>query len=275
MRRGLAVVTALVICTAAHAGEARADLCSDSVDDPVPVTLRDGAIDALRSACMRSDLDVRLGGYALIDTPDFYGTLGGELAVGIRFVEHAGFEWGATIRLLDVTFAQTAVLSATDTTYGPISVHAAASRAARLGGRELQWGGLIRGELPFTRAELDTSTAGGQLAGLASLEASRTLVLHGRVALLGWYASSAAGRDTRGAVAVTADASVRMLAWLSLTGGAEVQAGWYGGLDHVAARAGAHWRVFGPWRVDAGLAVPVVGDERTDVAFTLGLRRDR
>ncbi len=256
-------------------GVARADLCEDAVGDPVPLAMRDGGFDAGRSACLRSDLDVRLTSYALIDTPDFYGTLGGELQLGIAFVEPIGFEWGVTVRALDVTFAQTAVLSTTEATYGPFAVHAAVSRAQALAGRELRLGALVRAELPFTRATLDTSYAGAQLAGLASWQLARSLTLHTRLGLLGWYASSSSGSDTRGAVALSSDAAVRVLPWLSLLGGVEAQAGWYGGVDHLAARAGAHWRVRGPWRLDAGVALPVLGDERTDLVFTLGVRRDR
>ncbi len=61
---------------------------------------------------------------------------------------------------------------------------------------------------------------------------------------------------------------------MSLHLGADVQAGWYVGLDHVLVRAGTQVR-FGPaWRGVAGVGVPVAGDERTTVVVDLGIVRD-
>ncbi|MCB9561150.1 MAG: hypothetical protein H6708_12150 [Kofleriaceae bacterium] len=261
---------------AALAAPARADVCDDAVIDPAPVALRAGGFDGGRSACLRSDLDLRLDAHALIDTPGFYGTLGGGLRLGVRFVERVGFEWGATLQVADVTFAQTAVLAVTEAGYGPVGLHAAVSRATSLAGRDLRLGGVVGFELPFTRSALDASSAGGQLAGLATWEASDRVVIHGRLGVLGWYGASAGGTSTRGAIAASADAAVRTWSWLRAFGGLEVQGGWYGGgLDHVALRLGAHWRLRGPWQLDAAAAAPLVGAERTDVAFTFGLRHER
>lgn len=265
-----AIVVALVLTSATAHAE---DVCDDSIVDPVAVPLRAGGFDLPRSACLRADFGTRIDAHALVDTPDFYGTLGGDLFIGVRFLEDMGFEWGATVRVVDVTFAQTAVLTATEATYGPISVHGAIGTAQS---DDLHLGGELRVELPFTRAIGEPSSAGAQLAGLATYAAHDTVALHGRAALLGWYATSAGGTDTRGAGLVSVDASIRAITWLRASAGLELQGGWYrSGVDHLAARLGAHWRVVGPWRVDVGAVVPIAGEERTDLAFTLGLRRDR
>jgi hypothetical protein len=266
-----AVVAALVVGAAPAFAD---DACDESAADPVPVPVRAGGFDATRSACLRSDLDVRVGGHALIDAPAFYGTLGGDLQLGIRFVEAIGpgFEWGVAARVVDLTFAQTAVVTATGAAYGPLSVHGAISGSLPAG---MVATGLVRFEVPFTRSVLDTSAAGSQLAGLIVIPAVDRVHLHGRAGLLGWYAASAGGTTTRGAAVVSMDASVRTVPWLYAVVGGEVQAGWYGGFDHAAARIGAHWRVRGPWRVDLGALAPVAGDERLDLAVTLGVRRDR
>ena len=267
MKRALVVLCLL-------AAPARADdVCDDSIVDPVAVPVRAGGFDQTRSACLREDVETRIGGHALVDTPDFYGTLGGDLFVGIRFLEDSGFEWGATIRLVELTFAQTAVLTATETAYGPISLHGAIGEAQS---ENLHIGGQLRVELPFTRAIGQPSTAGAQLAGLATYRAHDRVAVHGRAAMLGWYGASVGGTDLRGGLLVSTDASVRTVSWLHAAVGLELGGGWYrSGVDHLAARLGAHWRVFGPWRVDLGALVPLAGEERTDVAFTLGLRRDR
>ena len=256
------------------AAPARADdLCADSTGDPVPLGLRAGGFDAPRSACLRGDFDARVTAHALVDTPDFYGTLGGDLAIGVRLVEGAHFEWGAGFQLLDVTFAQTAVVTQTETSYGPLTLHAATGAPVS---DRVRATALVRAELPFTRAVSDTSAAGAQLAGLVAYRAHPFVTVHGRAALLGWYAASPGGTTTRGAALVSADAGVRALAWLEAFAGLELQGGWHrDGVDHLAARAGVHWRIRGPWRVDVGALAPLAGAERTDLVFTLGVRRDR
>jgi hypothetical protein len=259
----------LIVCAASTA---HADVCDQTAADPVPVGVRDGAIDVTRGACLRTDLDARIGAHALVDTPDFYGTLGAELQLSIRFIEEIGIEWGATIEVVDVTFAQTAVVTATEASYGPVTAHLATSRQID---RDLEIGGVLRVELPFTRSSLESSRAGAQLAGLASMSFRPRLTVHGRAGLLGWYGSSAGGTDVRGAVIVSADAAVRAWKTLHAIVGAEVQAGWYGdGVDHTAARVGAHARIKGAWHLDGGVMVPLAGAERTDFVVTLGVLRD-
>jgi hypothetical protein len=130
-------------------------------------------------------------------------------------------------------------------------------------------------EMPFTRSRLDGSTGALQLGAAATWHAAPRLRVHGHAALLGWYASSTSGRDGRAALMTSADAAYRAIRWLSLFAGADVQIGWYGwGLDHVAVRAGSHWRVKGLWRAELAAGVPLAGTERTDLAFSLGVRRD-
>jgi hypothetical protein len=262
-------LAALIVCASATA---HADVCDQIAADPVPVGVRDGAFDATRGACLRTDLDARVGAHALVDTPDFYGTLGADLQLAIRFIEEIGIEWGATIEVVDLTFAQTAVVTATEPSYGPATAHVATSR---LIGQDLEIGGLLRAELPFTRSSLESSRAGAQLSGLATMAFHPRLLVHGRAGLLGWYGASTGGTDVRGAVVVSADAAVRAWKTLHAIAGAEIQAGWYGGgVDHTAMRLGAHARIKGAWHLDGGVMLPLAGAERTDFAVTVGVLRD-
>jgi hypothetical protein len=262
-----------LVMVAAPARARAEDVCADPIVDPVAVPVRAGGFDLTRSACLRADFQSRIGAHALVDTPDFYGTLGGDFFIGVRFFEEMGLEWGATIRVVDLTFAQTAVVSATETTYGPISLHGAVSKPQR---EDLYIGGMLRVEVPFTRAVGLPTNSGAQLAGLVTYAAHDRVALHGRAALLGWFGTSAGGTDTRGAGVLSTDASIRAISWLRASAGLELQAGWYqSGVDHLAARVGAHWRIKGPWRVDIGALLPFAGEERTDLALTLGVLRDR
>jgi hypothetical protein len=269
---GVAVRALTLVGIVACSDAAWAGVCEEPAADPVPVGLRAGGIDVTRGACLRTDLDARVGAHALVDTADFYGTLGAGLQLSIRFIEQIGLEWGASLDLVDFTFAQTAVVTATETTYGPVTAHVATSRAVD---RDLEVGVAARVQLPFTRSSLDSSIAGGQLAALASMVFHPRLTVHGRGGLIGWYGASSGGNDVRGAVIVSADASVRAWKTLHAIVGAEIQAGWYGGgVDHTAARLGAHARVRGAWHLDGGVMLPLAGEERTDLVVTIGVLRD-
>jgi hypothetical protein len=191
----------------------------------------------------------------------------------VRFVEKLGFEWGVTFDVVDLTFAQTAVLTATDLTYGPFSAHAAIGHDLD---EHTRIAALLRAELPFTRSEMDESAAGAQLAALVTHRPVARLTMHGRLGLLGWYGASSGGTTTRGAVIGSIDGAVRTWRWLDAFAGVELQGGWYGArLDHFAARAGAQFRIHGAWRLDTGVMLPLAGTERTNLVFTLGVLRDR
>ena len=53
----------------------------------------------------------------------------------LREIAEAALEWGASVRVVDYTFAQTAVVTATEPGYGPISVHAALGHQRKWGGK--------------------------------------------------------------------------------------------------------------------------------------------
>ena len=269
------VILLAILAASAPAAADAPDVCDDPIDEPIAVAWRDVAADATRGACLQPDVALRLGGRMLIDEPDFYGTLGGDATFLARFVEGSHYEWGLGLRIADLAFVQNAVWKLTDASYGPVIAQGAYGDRATLGGRALARAIAVRLELPFTQSRIEGSSGALQLAAVATWHARATLRVHARAMVLGWYGASAGGTSTRGAVAVSADVSWRAVGWLTPTAGVDAQLGWYGvGLDHVAVRAGAHWRVKGPWRVEVAAGVPLVGAERQDLAITLGVRRD-
>jgi hypothetical protein len=266
-----ACVLTLVLAT----GAAAADPCEEHIDDPVAVPWRESGVDAARGGCLHADLSAVTRGHAVIDTPNFYGTLGGELTIAIRLLESSGFEWGVALRAVDGVFVQNAVLTVDEVGYGPVSGHIALGDRSELAGKPLARALYARLELPFTRSRLDGSTGALQVGAAATWLAAPRLRVHGHAALLGWYASSTGGRDGRAAFMTSVDAAYRAVRSLSIAAGADVQVGWYGwGLDHVAVHAGAHWRVKGLWRAELAAGAPLAGTERTDLAFTVAVRRD-
>src|SRR4051812_43517818 len=105
-----AIRTACVAVGLAAAGIAHADDCGAGPTapvDPVGLPWRDTGLDAGRGACPRPGVSAMLGGHALIDTPAFYGTLAGDLALTLRLT-YRGVEWSVAVRAPTVTFVQNA-----------------------------------------------------------------------------------------------------------------------------------------------------------------------
>ncbi|MBK9037487.1 MAG: hypothetical protein IPL61_40625 [Myxococcales bacterium] len=270
-----ALITVALALALAPAAAGADDICADPIDEPVAVPWRDAGFDGGRGGCLQPDASVDVRGRALIDTPAFYGTLGGDLTVAVRLVEQRRFEWGLAVRAAEVAFIQNAVWKIVEPTYGPLLVHGAFGAEAALAGRPLRVAVVAQAELPYTRSTIASSTGAVQLAAVVTWQARARLRIHARAAALGWYGRAVTGTSTRAAGLASLDASWRARRWLSADLGVDVQGGWYGlGLDHVAARVGAHWRVIGPWRVAIAVGVPLVGAERQDVAASLGVRRD-
>jgi hypothetical protein len=237
--------------------------CDDAVVEPVTIGLIDGGFDRGRTACQRAEVSGRVvGGIA----PDAYS---GDLLLAGR-TTYGSMEWGLGVRLLAVERLRDGAED-TDTGYGPVEAQVAFGGGAGA----LVWAAYAIAELPYTSDDLDVTVGAIQLGGAALYAVGEGLVVHGRLAGLGGFSTSNDETETSAGAAASMDATIRIAPWLWLGAGVDVQVGWFdGGLDHVAARAGAHWRVFGPWRLELGGVVPVAGDQPRDLAVVLGARRD-
>jgi hypothetical protein len=267
MRRALAVVLAV----SAVAGTASADdACERAVIDPIVTPVRDIDLDAQRSACLRSELSAGLGAHALIDTPGFYGSLGGALTLRAQFVVLPRLELFAQDRVLDVSFVQNAVNQVTDAGIGPLVVGAAYGLTAGARARTVL---AARLEVPYTRDHMDKLHTSGGLDLVFTGDVADTLVLHSRLGALGMHAESTAGSTNRFALRAGADLAWQLRSRFALVGGAEMSAGWYHGFDHLLLRAGIHWRMprESDWRLRAGVGAPVGGRERANAILDVAL----
>jgi len=247
------------------------DPCRDSILDPVATPVRDVGIDAQRGACLRNEIGGGLLASALIDTPGFHGVLGGGLnAKGRMRIGHS-FELDLGLRIFRYQFVQNAVNKVTKVQTGPVTL--GAMWAGRLGdGSRVAL--VANVEIPGTRYEQDTTHVAGELTVVASAAISEATVLHARLGALGSTAFSAGGRTHRFALRAGVDLTRAFGQRLSLAGGADVEAGWYAGLDHVNVRLALHLRLTGPWRGQLGVGLPVGGEERTNAIIALGVVRD-
>ncbi|MBA3453707.1 MAG: hypothetical protein H0T42_11500 [Deltaproteobacteria bacterium] len=271
MKRLVIVVIAIGRVASADELSPPYDPCRDSILDPVATPVRNVAIDAQRGACLRDEIGTGLLASALIDTPGFHGVLAGELRLGGRTRIGRAFELGFGVRVLRYSFVQNAVNKVTKVATGPITLTAA--RAGQLGdGARVALVGTI--EVPGTRYDQETTHVSGELTGVVSAAMTEHVVLHARLGALAATASSAGGRTHRFALRAGADLSRALGRRLAVAGGADMEAGWYGGLDHVNLRVSLHLRFTGLWRGQIGMGIPVGGEERTNAILHLGVLRD-
>lgn len=262
---------ALVLLARTAAADDEIDPCRDSILDPVATPVRDVGIDAQRGACLRDQVGASLHVNALIDTPGFHGVLGGELHVDGRMRIGEAVELDLGLRVIRYAFVQNAVNKVTDVATGPFTLGAVWS--GRLGeGSQVALAG--RFEVPGTRYDQETTHLAGELNVVVSAAMTDHTVLHARLGAVGASASSDGGRTNRFALRAGADLARAIGARLTLAGGADVQAGWYAGLDHINLRLALHARLTGPWRFQLALGFPVGGEERTNAIVALGVLRD-
>ena len=251
---------------------ARADPCADAIVDPVATPVRDAGLDVQRGACARSMLTGELLAHALIDNPGFHGVSGGELDLGARLALGSHFEVGAQLRALDAAYVVNAVNSVLGAAFGPLVVTGAMGDPLGPHGRVALVGAL---ELPITRSDTGTTRIGGQLAAVVTGELTPSLVLHARLGAVAAAAASAGGAVSWLAFRAGADLAWRTSAHVALQAGGDVEAGWYGGLDHVLVRAGIRFAPHaGRWRGSVGLGFPLGGGERTTAIADFGIARD-
>ena len=137
------------------AGTAHAEPCERFELAPLSVGMRDSAIDRPRSACTANAVAGGLRVQALIDTPEFYGTLAASLQVEGSLLWR-GLELTAGGRAIDYRFAQNAVVTADELSFGPVQLGLA--RALRIDPRTVVTP-LVRIDLPATDTGYSVTTA--------------------------------------------------------------------------------------------------------------------
>ncbi len=270
MKPAMKAVAALLI--AVGPAIADAEPCHDAVTDPPATPLHDVGIDAQRSACLRSELAAGLTAHALIDTPNFHGVLGGDLALAGRLVLGDHVEVGARARLVDYIFAQTAVTKASATRFGPLVLAAALGTAMS---ERSQVAVIALVEVPYTRDDTATIHTSGQLAAVVTGALAPRWLVHGRLGAIGAVAGSAGGETRRLALRAGADLAWRVRRSVAVTSGIDTEAGWNGGFGTLLVRAGLGLSPRGgAWRGQLGVGIPLGGDDATTAIVTLGLARD-
>jgi hypothetical protein len=227
---------------------------------PVALSFGTYGFSSPRRACHRSELSLAGGGRAIIDTPDFYGSLNGTAVLEGSYVLNRRWELFAAWEALSFQYAQNASLKKTGLGLGQLTV-----------GGSWQW--LQRGRwtlAPDVRFMLPTTvpshgaTVGGLLAGLGWQ--------FRRVSWNAFHAYASAGVTSglfatpalpRGTFSLSAGTELVPWDWFSVVIDLQTQFGQRAALDFLAPAL--ELRFGGQnWGLSVAGGLPVVGDDRHD-----------
>ena len=253
------------------------DPCGDPLLAPIAPPLRDTGFDRAIDPCLRGGFAASARGAALIDTPEFYGTASASLFLEVSRLLLRDLEIAAGVRAVDARFAQNAVISEEEIGAGPFYLAVAGGLGLRHpGGRPLRlaWG--LRLDLPWTDTTYGaTAVVAATPQVAAALGLTPRLVLHGRAGALLWLARPPGDVETRRALVASSDIAWAPFRALALAAGVEAQTGWYeSALDHLLVRGGLRVPFRCRARLHLGAAVPLLGDERTDLVGELAFALD-
>ena len=273
---GTAILRALLVLGVVSIGPSSAvadESCTELLAPP-SVSLRDTGLDQPRAACAANTAAAGARAFVLIDEPEFYGTLSGSLFLDYRILHATGFEFGIGARVVDYRFAQSAVFTADEFSFGPLHVDALRPDNRNWFGKPVVLSHAIRLELPLTNTSDDNLTVSVSPSMIASMFVSDKMHLHGRVAGLLWSVLPDSGPDSRAALLSSLDLGYSPVSFASLLVGTEVQGGWYGlGLDHLQARAGLRIAAGSGAAIELSAGTALLGSERADIVTWLGYRR--
>lgn len=228
------------------------------MEGPVSLGYAEADLAVGRRACPRTEagLGVRLG--AIIDTPDFYGSIRADATLAGSWALSRRWELFATLEAFTFSFAQNAVLTSTRMTLGHLT---AGSTYVIYEGSELVISGSARLLLPTSFELPGARLLGGELGTSASWRATRWLEVHGYI---GGDLTGAVGRaagSVRGGGVLLAGAQLSPFDWgalvIDLTGR-------LGTLSYLAPAVALRFRL-GPVGLELGATLPLVGTDRHDV----------
>jgi hypothetical protein len=253
---------------------AAADPCARRLPGPPrPASFATGDADfaSTPAACPHTAASVAGRGTALVDTPDFYGTLLGEVVASGAWAREPDSGWWltASVAALEWRFAQNATIAAARTDLGPATI---AGHFASFESRRVRVAPLLRALLP-TGTRFLHAVRGGLEPGLAAaidpglgLRATAGLSTPIAATVLGdrelW---DAAGR-------ASADLAWAPWSWFEVAAGLDLRAGNHpdGALESVSAAAALRFAVWRGLTMDLAGVLPLAGVDRTDLRVLLG-----
>jgi hypothetical protein len=233
-------------------------------EGPVALGFAEADLAAPRRACPRTEIGLSIRAQAIIDTPNFYGNLGGQGALFGSWAVRPTLELFAALEALTVGFTQNATLTTTQFTLGHFT---AGGTLIVLDRKASRLTGALTGRLllPTSFEIPGMRLIGGEIGYNTVWQLLGWLALHGGVAINVTAGVGAAASDPRvGGVAVFG-AEFVPFSWLAFV---LDFSGRLGRTTSVAPALALRFRI-GSLGIEAGGTLPVAGTDRHDFLGTL------
>lgn len=238
---------------------------------PLQVGFFDGDVGRPRRVCARSELALAGGGSAILDTPNFYGSLGGGAQLQGSWAIAADAELFAAIEAVHFRFVQNATLTHTYLGPGLTSIGGTWRRA---GTENLAVATTARLTLPtafglYRNAWPVAADVGAAFQWIVH----PMLSAHGGFGGVGMGALGGADPGLRLGFQLLAGVEVRPWERLSLVADVSTLLGWADAVDQLTAAAGLRGDIGWGFGVEAAAMLPLAGSTRTDFAGALRISR--
>ncbi len=245
-------------------------VCPTTVyDGPLQLDLFAGDQAVAMSPCPRSEISLGVAAGADLDTPHYYGTLGGTAVLRGSYAVSANTEIFATMDAVSVRFTQDASLSQIDTTFGQTSV----------GALRRIWSSVHWDLAPLVRVVLPTST-GYENAHpfavdamlLARYQPVPKLVLSGEVGFTSSFFASAGPTAPAYGATLLLSGAYSPVQWLAIVVETSTVLGYERTLYRYVLGGGFRFSIRRHAGIELAAEAPVAGQDAT--RFTAGIKFD-
>ncbi len=263
---------ALLLVLLLASPRALAEVCREAdaglPEGPVSASFHEVDFARARRACLRSEVGLGGSGGAIIDTPNFYGTLNANgLLFGSWTFAKGSTELFATAEVIRWVYAQNATLKGTSLGLGQLSV--GASRVV-LATEEAQVTPSVRLMLPTATGEANVHVLGFEAGVASTVRPLPPLQLHGFAGaqVAGGVFSPAPSQPRAGALLVVG-LQYSPWSWAALAVDLNARFGLRAALDSLAPAFALRFGVGRHVGVELAATLPVAGADRHDFAGAL------
>lgn len=256
------LLAALLAAAPARAAEP-ACFARSLAQGPLAVSYLGADVGTARRACPRTEAGLGLQGGAIIDTPNFYGALGGGLLAFGSWAPSERLELFGTVEAVRFQFVQNATLNGISLALGQTTV-GATYVALQLD--RLTLAPTARLELPTSFLSSRTRTVGAELGVAAQYQPLHALGVHGYLGAGVSAGLTAAPAQPRAGVLAQVGADYTFADWFAVVLDVAAGFGRRAAVDHVSPAFGLRAGLGELLGAELAVTLPLAGDERHDGA---------